>query len=247
MSPFDPTDLIGQILINVLANAPAKIAADALDWYKRRVSGLSFAVFGYRAAGKTTLIRRMRGLPVVANASAPTGSLEQVPEFDFVIIGGREVTIKRMFDPPGEEKSWPDWRKVLHESKPKGIIFVIDHERPEDHRKALRHVLNIIKPQDERPKKSVALLGKRAPPNDSKDVRSFLLLVNKCDIWEHDTTLGAILAPYENEIREIEELILNSGGRFFARACSAKYGTHFEEVMPDFVIGIMHSRSKNRK
>lgn len=241
-----PNDLIWQILTNILSNASPKAASDALDWYKRRVKGLSFAVFGFRASGKTTLIRRMKGLPVVGTNPASTGALDAPEEFDFFTIGEKGITIKRMFDPPGEESLWQTWRKVLEDSKPTGIIFVVDHERPEDHKRALRHLLTIMKPQENGKRRLFQFLRKGQGRASHIDLRSFLLLVNKCDLWDKRTNLDDILRPFTDVVGEIEEVVSRSGGRFFARACSAKYGTHFEEVMPDFVLGMMQARHPGR-
>jgi hypothetical protein len=184
----------------------------------------------------------MRGLPVISKEYEPTGPAQRLPEFDFVVVGHKDVTIKRLFDVGGDKAAWDDWAIAFVNSRPRGIIFMVDHQRPDEHREALRHVIKLINPQDESGKGIRALFGRDPYTRARKNLKAFLLLVNKCDLWERTTTLDEILSNYESEMRIIEQFMLAQGGQFYAQACSAKYGIHFEEVMLDFILGMIYGR-----
>ncbi|MBI3241314.1 MAG: hypothetical protein HYZ49_03365 [Chloroflexi bacterium] len=238
MSTTGPVDFLLQILLGVLADSPKEI----IDWYKRKLKGITFAVFGYRGTGKTTLLRRMQGITIHEEVE-PTFGRQQVSDFDFEIYGGKEVTVKKTFDPSGEKGSWPLWRQIFLDVKPQGIIFVIDHERPDDHRIALRRILNIIRPSNPR---RPSLFKANPYVAASNNLKAFLLLVNKSDMWESQspggTKLQDVLKLYSAEILEIEKFMLDKGGQFYAERCSAKYGNHFDEAIPNFLMGMIHGR-----
>lgn len=235
------TDLIIIMLEKILTGP---VLEGSIEWYKRKFRGLSFVVFGYRATGKTTLLNRMRGLPVAVDDDGPTQvqRLEQLqlPEFDYVVVGNKDITVKKMYDVPGEESGWDLWDAALLEARPRGIIFIIDHERPEDHKRALKYVVNMLKTPKET-SQSFFKRFKRDPRKKAiKNIKSFLLLVNKYDLWKATGTLDSILQQYSDELREIERfMVIEQGGAFYAREISAKFGQNFEQALPDFMLGML--------
>lgn len=160
------------------------------DFVYVRVIGLPFVVLGARGTGKTTLLEWLRqNVSVLEDfdpaPTAPGG--DDVPTFS-AFIGDETMRLRPTRDVGGESSMWEiDWVTLLREAKPRGIIFLIDHEDIVRHKDALHFVMNLI---EEEP----ALRG---------TLKAFLLMVNKSDLWLPTTSLEALMATYATEIKRL--------------------------------------------
>ncbi len=175
----------------------ARALADSLDtvvdFAYVKVFGLPFIVLGYRGTGKTTLLARLRRQidDVESFDPDPTaaGGDPVAPFGAAVGAEGETMRVKPRRDVGGEYAMWEaDWLELFREAKPRGIIFLIDHTHTFQHKDALNFVLQML---DEE--------AQGRPP-----LKSFLLLVNKSDLWAGEQTMDAILDDYRNELRRLK-------------------------------------------
>src|SRR5690349_3064778 len=87
--------------------------------WKQRIKGLSFAVFGYRGSGKTTILSVMRGRPVTGVYAATPPGGHSIKDFDVTLVDNedyelksdKKARIKNINDVSGEERAWVQWAK----------------------------------------------------------------------------------------------------------------------------------------
>jgi len=227
-----PKDLIDDAS-RMTARKGLELIADYID---KKIIGVTFCVFGARAVGKTELIRAVRGDNVLLNPgqgpTQPGGT--RIGSFDPGILGRDAHRARKVFDVSGERTAWErDWCDIYTRVCPRGILFVADHGRVEEHRQALGFLIDMLQTND-----PFRLFRRRRPyPRARRRLRALFLVFNKCDIWQGTTCRDDLLAPFAPEIQRIERLIHRQLPRvqYYVRSCSAKYGDGVREMWKDFV------------
>jgi hypothetical protein len=223
---------IGQALLAILKGLASLIPSaitdgveSVVDFAYVRFLGLPFIVLGYRQTGKTTLIEWLRHDSSFLDEFEPeptTAGGEAVPRFS-AQIGEEGMTLKPRRDVGGEYAMWEtDWVDLLRDARPRGIIFMIDHTNVHAHKDALNFTLQMI---DE---EIVA----------TKRLKTFLLLVNKSDLWADEKALDDLLDDYRNETRRIKSQSQRLGYTYFIRSSSLKTEDGIGEAMGAFFNAI---------
>lgn len=194
-----------------------------VDFATVRVFGLPFIVLGYRGTGKTTLIARLRKNLADLEGWDPNPTAaggDPVPAFSAAVgADGAGMKLKPRRDVGGEYAMWEaDWIALFRETKPRGIIFLIDHTNPYQHKDALNFVLQML---DEE-------AAVRRP------LKAFLLLANKADLWPQEVTLDALLEEYRNEIRRLKSQSERLGYECLVRQSSLLTGEGIDEALVTF-------------
>lgn len=203
---------------------------NAVDFTFIRILGLPFIVLGYRQTGKTTLIEWLKRdtsfiLDFDPDPTAAGG--DAVPAFA-TQVGADRMKLKPRRDVGGEYAMWEtDWLELFVESRPRGIIFMIDHTNVYQHKDALNFVMQMI---DEE-------------PQAARKLKTIMLLVNKSDLWSGDTTLSEVLDDYRNEVRRIKSQSERVGYRYIIASSSLLLGEGIQEAMDEFFNSI---RPKSR-
>jgi hypothetical protein len=220
--------------VSTIAKVPGLIA-DGLgnfnDFIYVRYYGLPFIVLGARQTGKTTLIEWLRhgteGLEGF-EPSPTAGGGDVVPRFNSRIADDTlRTNIQR--DVGGEHAMWEtDWVELFKTAQPAGIIFMLDHLDRSTHKEALNFVLQMID-EDERTR---------------KNLRALMILVNKSDLWDEETTLETLLDDYKNEMRRARLLTGRYGLWFEVHGSSLVEGRSITGAMQGFLNAI---RPKPRK
>ncbi|GAB4475587.1 MAG: hypothetical protein Kow00124_16770 [Anaerolineae bacterium] len=208
-----------------LTRAIAGVGEQVVDFAYVRVLGLPFVVLGYRQTGKTTLIEYLRRHRHLLNGFEPEPTAaggDPVPAFT-TRLDGEGFKLRPRRDVGGEYAMWEtDWVDLFQQTKPRGIIFMIDHTGPYQHKDALNFVLNLI--EDE--------------PAARRNLRTFLLLVNKSDLWGEAQTMESILDELRNETRRLKSQAGRLGYQYFIRQTSLVTGEGVMEAMADFFNSI---------
>jgi hypothetical protein len=123
----------------------------------------------------------------------------------------------------GEYAMWDtDWIDLLQQTKPRGIIFMIDHEHPYQHKEALNFVLNLI--DDE-------MTARR-------NLKMLMLLVNKSDLWAGERKMEDILDEFRNETRRLKSQSERIGYQYHIAATSLVAEDGVREAMAQFFNNI---------
>ncbi len=226
------THLIGQALLGFLKGLAGLLPRpvtegfnSAVDFAYVRVLGLPFIVLGYRQTGKTTLIEWLREDMSLQDAFEPeptTSGGEAVPTFS-TRVGHERMRLRPRRDVGGEYAMWEtDWVDLLRDARPRGIIFMIDPTNPVSHKDALNFTLQML---DEE------ILA-------SKNLKAFLLLANKSDLWTEGMTLDSVLEDYRNETRRLKYQSERLGYRVFVHSSSLKTGEGVREALSAFFNAI---------
>ncbi|MBN2469196.1 MAG: hypothetical protein JXN59_00625 [Anaerolineae bacterium] len=222
-------DRIISILVGTLGSLVPSGVSDGVnavvDFAYVRVLGLPFIVLGYRQTGKTTLLEYLRREtaylgdfdpdPTAAggNAISPFGAR----------VGDETLRLKPRRDVGGEYAMWEtDWVALFQEAKPRGIIFMMDHTNPYQHKDALNFVMQMI--DDE--------------PAASKNLKMFMVLVNKSDLWGQNRTLEAVMEDYRNEKRRLKSQAERLGYWYLITGTSLLNGTGIDSAMRTFMNAI---------
>ncbi|GAB4568987.1 MAG: hypothetical protein Kow0077_00780 [Anaerolineae bacterium] len=193
----------------------------AVDFAYVRVLGLPFIVLGYRQSGKTTLLEWLRrNTAYLGDFDPEPTAAGGTPIGPFgANLGDEVLRVKPRRDVGGEYAMWEtDWVTLFREARPRGIIFVMDHTNPYQHKDALNFVLQMI---DE-------------DPATSKHLRMILILVNKADLWADGTTLEALMSDYRNEVRRLKSQAQRLGYGYLITPVSVLNGTGVEDAMRRF-------------
>ncbi len=172
------------------------------DFFYVKVFGLPFIVLGARQTGKTTLIEWMRHNlrdleEFQPEPTAPGG--DSVPTFS-AKLGGEGMRLKPVRDVGGEYDMWDtDWIDLFREAQPRGIIFMVDHTDVLAHKDALNFVMNMIDEEIEA----------------KRNMRAFVLLVNKSDLWGGKLSIDDLLHSYSNEIKRLKNQAARIGFQTF--------------------------------
>lgn len=218
------TDLLAGMLRGLASLIPEPVTDtvdSVVDFAYVRILGLPFIVLGYRQTGKTTLLEWLRKDFAVRDGFDPEPTAaggESVRAFS--THPGREVfRVKPRRDVGGEYSMWEtDWVDLLRDTKPRGIIFMIDGSNPIQHKDALNFVLQMI---DE---EIVAV----------KNLKAFLLMVNKSDLWGDDRELDDVLEDYRNEVRRLNHQAKKQGYEVTIHSTSLKTGEGVREAVNRF-------------
>jgi len=199
-----------------------------VDFAAVRVFGLPFIVLGYRQTGKTTLLEWLRSdlLPDEDFQPDPTAAGgDPVPAFMADIApNGSGMKLKPKRDVGGEYSMWEtDWVDLFQQSKPRGIVFMIDHTNPYQHKDAFNFVLQMLDDEE----------------STRRHLHYFLLLINKSDLWEdEDLDFEAILDLYRNEVRRLKSQAARLGYEYHIASSSLVEGPGPRETLTDFFDAI---------
>ena len=213
--------IFGSVSSSKLVNSLTQSADRIYDFVYVKVLGLPFIVLGARQTGKTTLIEWLR--QNVASLSefqpeptAPGG--DNVGLFSSY-IGDEMMRLKPTRDVGGEYEMWEtDWLELFRDAKPRGIIFLIDHTDVLKHKDALNFVMNMIEEE----------------ADAKRNLKSFLILVNKSDLWLPDTTLDKLMANYGNEVKRLHNQAERLGYQATIQSSSIATGVGVRDAMRTF-------------
>lgn len=219
---------VGQIVSGIfrgLARAVRSLADSldtAVDFAIAHVFGLPFIVLGYRGTGKTTLLAWLREQIDDFDAWDPDPTAaggDAAPPFRAPVgARGDSLRIKPRRDVGGEYAMWEtDWLTLYREARPRGIIFLIDHTHPYQHKDALNYALQMLDEEQGR-----------------KPLKVFLLLVNKADLWQDEMTVDELLDDYRNELRRLRSQSERLGYDVIIRPTSLLAGEGVNQALVAF-------------
>lgn len=218
--------------ISGIAQAITTTVESVQDFFLVRINGLNFIVLGSRQVGKTTLIEWLRANMETLDNFDPEPTAaggEIVPEFN-AKIDGEPMRLKPTRDVGGEFAMWEtDWVDLFRESKPRGIIFMIDHTEPYIQKDALNFVMQMIEEEEEA----------------SSELRAFFIFVNKADLWENTMTLEQLEVQYRNEKRRLASLAEREGFKWAMASGSLMNGRGVRAFMKQFFSAIRPARQRN--
>jgi GTPase SAR1 family protein len=130
----------------------------------------SIAIFGPKAAGKTTLIKYLQGKPLPEEHKRTFG-LQNAGKIVFDLGGKSSLYFlsKEMYDVGGEHTN--QWKVIIENQNPDAIIYIIDTNSEEDEKEGLKIIFEIYHEILSRKEMSKIKL------------KTILLFLNKCDIW----------------------------------------------------------------
>jgi len=228
------TRTIGNVLggifraISNLTRGVADAFDTVVDFAAVRVFGLPFIVLGYRQTGKTTLLEWLRSDLLSDEDFQPDPTAaggDPVPAFVADIApNGSGMKLKPKRDVGGEYSMWEtDWVDLFQQSKPRGIVFMIDHTNPYQHKDAFNFVLQMLDDEE----------------STRRHLHTFLLLINKSDLWEEeDLDYEAILDLYRNEVRRLKSQADRLHYEYHIAASSLVDGPGPRDVMTSFFDAI---------
>ncbi|NDJ36827.1 MAG: hypothetical protein GYB64_19410 [Chloroflexi bacterium] len=228
MSSTNPmSNLIIALLNRVAEMIPDSLveAADGvIDFAVVRLFGLPFIVLGYRQTGKTTLLQWLQDRPHLAEFSPePTAAGGEAVLPFTKRVDDERMRLRPMRDVGGEYAMWEtDWVDLLKNVRPRGIIFMIDHDHPYHHKDALNFVLQMI---DEN-------------VFSTQQLKYFMLLANKADLWADEMTLDELMDDFRNETRRLKSQSERIGYGFSIEQTSLVTGEGVEEAMVTFFNAI---------
>jgi GTPase SAR1 family protein len=209
----------------------ADTGQQVVDFAYVKVLGLPFVVLGYRQTGKTTLLNYLRHNAEYLTEFEPeptSAGGEAIPTFT-TKLDGEGVKLRPKRDVGGEYSMWDtDWIDLLQQAKPRGIVFMIDHEHPYQHKEALNFVLNLI--EDE--------------PAARRNLKALLVLINKSDLWAGEHSVEDILEEFRNETRRLKSQSERIGYQYRIAATSLVAEDGIREAMTQFFNSI---RPKKRE
>jgi translation elongation factor EF-1alpha len=115
-----------------------------------------------------------------------------------------------------------DWVELLRETKPRGIIFMMDHNHPYHHKDALNFVMQLIEEE------AVA----------TQNLQHIMVMVNKSDLWADDMTLDELLDDYRNEVRRLKSQAERVGYTYTIMPTSLMTGENIEAALSTFFNAI---------
>lgn len=226
------TNLLDKLFSAVFGSVSSKLVQNitrsvdqVYDFVYVKVLGLPFIILGARQTGKTTLIEWLRENVTVLEDFNPAPT---APGGDTVgtftsSIGEEMMRLKPTRDVGGEYEMWEtDWVELFREAKPRGIIFMIDHTELLKHKDALNFVMNMIEEEREA----------------QKNLKAFLLLVNKSDLWLPQTPLDKLMGQYSNEIKRLGQQSERLGYKASIYSSSVTTGVGVREAMRTFFNSI---------
>ncbi len=222
-------DRILSIVVGTLGSlVPSGVSSavdGVVDFAYVRVLGLPFIVLGYRQSGKTTLLEWLRSETAYLGDFDPDPTAaggDAVGTFG-AKVGEEVMRLKPRRDVGGEYAMWEtDWIDLFREAKPRGIIFMMDHTNPYQHKDALNFTLQMI---DEE-------------PSARKNLKMFMVLVNKADLWGEDATLEVLMDDYRNEVRRLKSQAERLNYYYLITGTSLLDGSGVDSAMTKFFNAI---------
>lgn len=217
--------IFGTVNNSKLVSSLTHSADRIYDFVYVKVFGLPFIVLGARQTGKTTLIEWLRQNVASLEAFQPAPT---APGGDAVgtfssYIGDEMMRLKPTRDVGGEYEMWDtDWVELFRETRPRGIIFVLDHTDILKHKDALNFVMNMIEEESDA----------------KRNLRALMLLVNKSDLWLSSTSLDKLMANYSNEIKRMHNQAERLGYQATIYSSSVTSGVGVRDAMHTFFNGI---------
>jgi hypothetical protein len=216
--------VFGTISSSKVFNSLAHSADRIYDFVYVKVFGLPFIVLGARQTGKTTLIEWLR--QNVASLEefqpAPTAPGGDTVATFSSYIGDEMIRLKPTRDVGGEYEMWEtDWLELFRETKPRGIIFLLDHTDILKHKDALNYVMNMIEEEDA-----------------GRNLKALMLLVNKSDLWLANTSLDKLMTNYSNEIKRMHNQAERLGYQATIYSSSVSTGVGVRDAMRTFFNAI---------
>jgi len=208
-------------IVNQLAHSADRI----YDFVYVKVFGLPFIVLGARQTGKTTLIEWLRQNVASLEEfqpepTAPGG--DQIGTFSSY-IGDEMIRLKPTRDVGGEYEMWEtDWVELFRETKPRGIIFLVDHTDLLKHKDALNFLMNMIEEEDDA----------------KRNLKAVMLMVNKSDLWLPTISLDKLMTNYGNEIKRLHNQADRLGYQATIYSSSVATGVGVREAMRTFFNAI---------
>lgn len=191
------------------------------DFFYVRVSGLSFIVLGARQVGKTTLIEWLKHNMNSIEGFEPeptTAGGDAVPSFT-AQVEDAALRLKPTRDVGGEYAMWEtDWVELFRDAKPRGILFMMDHQDAHLQKDALNFVMQMIDDN----------------PHVAKNLKAFFIIVNKHDLWGGETTLDEIMEHYRNERRRMDAQAERVGYKYAITYGSLVTGKGIRPMMQKF-------------
>jgi GTPase SAR1 family protein len=222
------TSLIEQIFSAVFGtvgrdfvDSLARNAGRVQDFIFVKIFGLPFIVLGARQTGKTTLIEWLRENvdSLESFDPAPTAPGGDAVSTFSAHVGTESMRLKPTRDVGGEYEMWEtDWIDLFRETRPRGIIFMIDHTDILNHKDALNFVLNMIEEETDA----------------KRNLKAFLLLVNKSDLWLSETSLDKLMQNYSNEIKRLRNQAERLGYHTWIQSTSVITGVGVDEAVRTF-------------
>ncbi len=148
----------------------------------------SIAIFGPKECGKTTLIKYLQGKRLPEQHISTFGA-QPVGKIVFDLSGNETYFFRsrEMYDVGGEHRN--QWRAIIEEQNPNGIIYIIDTTTPLEEHAGLEHIAQIY--HDIRTHE----VGNRI------SLKSLLIFLNKCDIWgPSPADRERMMSYYRNEV-----------------------------------------------
>jgi len=214
-------DLIINFIADLLSNGVSHQAKRIRDLLMQ--SNVRFAILGYRSCGKTTLKNRMLGVPLKVDQPATVGE-ERIGSFEYVSIT-QTVSVEKFSDFGGELSYWPLWDDAFTRDRPKGIIFMIDHEHLSEHTEAFKFFVDFISKNDTR-----WLFFKGRHVKAREQLKIIMFLVNKEDKWGRSQSMEDFLLHFSEEFDRIKTLQIP----LVLYSCSVLHGTNVDVALSDF-------------
>jgi signal recognition particle receptor subunit beta len=217
--------VFGTVSNSKVFNSLTQSADRLYDFVYVKVFGLPFIVLGARQTGKTTLIEWLRQNvrtleEFQPSPTAPGG--DSVGSFSSY-IGDETMRLKPTRDVGGEYEMWEtDWLDLFRETKPRGIIFMIDHTDVLQHKDALNYVMNMIEEETDA----------------KRNLKALMILVNKSDLWLPTTTLEKVMSNYSNEIKRLNNQADRLGYTATIHSSSVGSGVGVRDAMRTFFNAI---------
>ncbi len=209
---------VGKNLVNNLSQR----ADQMYDFVYVKVFGLPFIVLGARQTGKTTLIEWLRQnvRSLDGHDPAPTAPGGDAVHTFSSQIGAENVRLKPTRDVGGEYEMWEtDWLELFRETRPRGIIFMLDHTDVLNHKDALNFVMNMIEEEIDA----------------KRNLKAVLLLVNKSDLWLSGTSLDKLMQNYANEVKRLRNQAERLGYKTWTQSASVTQGVGVDDAMRTFI------------
>jgi len=178
----------------------------------------SIAIFGPKAAGKTTLIRYLQGKPLPTQHFDTFGA-QKVDRVVYDLSGNETYFFRsrEMYDVGGEHKN--QWQAILERQNPHGIVYMVDTHEPAGEKEGIAHIAKVF--HDLRTHKLASKIR----------LRVLLVLLNKCDIWgTSPEAREKKMAQYRADVLQpaLGELAAEFGGLEIQFGCASL--THTEHA-----------------
>jgi hypothetical protein len=227
--------LVGLVrgIVNLIPEPVTDGFNSVVDFAYVNFLGLPFIVLGYRQTGKTTLLQWLRTNYKPRNnfEPEPTAAGGEAVRTFTTRAGDERMRVRARRDVGGEYSMWEtDWVDLLRDAKPRGIIFMIDGDNPIAHKDALNFTLQML---DE---EVVSI----------KNLKAFMLLVNKADLWSEDRTMEEVLEDFRTETRRMHHQAQKLGYEVIIQSTSLKDGAGIREAVEQFFKRIRPHRKRSR-